>query len=827
MADTFEVFSLTSKLGLDTSQFDTAYANSRTKMKTLATDFDKVGASTHGLGTKINQTLRPSLAGLQSSITGLGGPLDGTISRMSSMVDVGGRLSLTTAGLGMGFGVLATGGIAAAAGIFALAKKAADAGDEINDLTQKVNFSAETISTLKNEGQLAGVEFSSLGTALGIFSKNADAAQSGNKQLAATFKALKVDLSDNEAALRSTFKALLAIEDENQQVALAMAIFGKSGKEVLGVIKSLHGDIDAATDKFRKMGSLITTESAAAANEFSDKLKILEQRFDGVTRSIGERFMPITLQALEAVSNAMDANSQHAATWADGVVAAVEFMAAQVKHILEGLAIVIEGFQKTFGKGSFFGDMIEGETKPRLLSIGDGKVKNLSTGEVFTIDEKGQITGGSGYQALGASVRYDDAGEYAIAGGAGSNSVGAGMGTTKKGGRLAIGGGGGGGRGGGGRSRDLLEEQKRALEQSLRATLAGMNAEEEGIERSYEQRRLKIESFYRAMSRLEENRHNEVVRTIDEEIKLANQIKDPAKRDEKLADLGIRKIEEANRHRRATWELEDKVKSVTRDRIALVDTLVSRLQREREVMKQINQERSRFKSEVEREDLGDGSFVLTPDVRDSTGRPRVATVDEQVARERARIAREHIQMIADDITDILDEAITAGMEGGFDDGVAAFGRAILRMAKHEALEMLRRAIANAMGGGTEDGSSGGGGKGGLFSTILNFGLSAITGLFGGGGSSGGLGAAAAGGIGGFAGGGYVSPNTWYWRGEKGPELAKSGPMGDTVMSHSDSVAMAGRGGNTYITVNARDAESFAARRTQTQIKRGFDKMARR
>jgi hypothetical protein len=317
-----------------------------------------------GVGSEISRIQTRS----KTAFTGIGSDISGFSARvpvasravktLGSEMDfldrVGRRAGISVSGIGgslVGFAgpaAIATTLIGSlAGGIFTLAKQAAEVGDAIFDLTQKVNVAAETVSTLKNEGELAGVEFQTIGNALGIFNKNLEIAHDKNTALGKVFRTLKIDLRDNETALRSTFRALMAVEDGGQQGALAMQIFGKSGKEILGVIHSLNGDIDAATEKFRKMGSLITTESARAANEFSDKLKTLEQKFDGVTRAIGERFMPTASDALDKVGQALDNNSKHALTWADTLVSVTQFAATQIKFILEGLAIVIDGFNKT------------------------------------------------------------------------------------------------------------------------------------------------------------------------------------------------------------------------------------------------------------------------------------------------------------------------------------------------------------------------------------------------------------------------------------------------------------------------------------------------
>jgi len=874
--ENFELYSLTSKLTLDASQFDRVYGESRKKVATLADDFKRIETASHGLGTKITQTLRPSLGGLQSSISGLGGPLDSTIGKMSSMADVGNKLRLTTSGLGLGFGIVATAGIAAAGGIFALTKRAAEAGDEIYDLSQKVNFTAETISTLKNEGQLAGVEFQSIGASLGIFAKNAELANEGDKRLSAAFKVLHVDLGNNETALRDTFKALLAVKDENQQVALSMLIFGKAGKEVLGIIHSMNGDIDGAIEKFRKMGSLITTESAKAANEFSDKLKILEQRFDGVTRSIGERFMPIVTEALDKVSDAMDQNSQHAQTWADDLVAAAEFAAAQVKHILEGLAIVMEGYRKTFGKGSFFGDMVEGETKPRMLSIGGNKVMNLKTHEVFTVDDQGQITSGTGYQELGIQVRGGDTGEYAIAGGAGEYSVGAGPGgTKKKSDRLGITRGGGGG-GGKGKGEDPAKIEQQVAKLRLDATIAGLKSEQDANKRSLELRRKDFNEYAAQYMTIENRRHAAVLAGLDAEQRAAEKL--PKGKAVALQEIANKRTAEATEHEQnrnrvldERGRILDQIDNFLRDQDRsinsltastdqwddayqqLVDTLKeegvtleettrqrieSNMARAKELELVLSVTRARVVANTVRDrfvtkegkerppwiDLGGGSTVGGEPA--TTGRPRVATVDEIVKREKEALRRERITEIATDLTFTIGSAIEEGFRHGVKAGIKEFEIGMLEMLKSAALNALEKRIEKLLGGGQNSDQDQGGG--GLWSTIAHFGISAIGALFGGGGSEGGAGSAAAGAIGGFAGGGYVPPDTYYWRGEHGPELVKSGSSGDSVMSHSDSLAFAGAmaGGGMNVNIYAQDISQAFSRQTMTQAKSKLRRLQR-
>jgi hypothetical protein len=192
--------------------------------------------------------------------------------------------------------------------------------------------------------------------------------------------------------------------------------------------------------------------------------------------------------------------------------------------------------------------------------------------------------------------------------------------------------------------------------------------------------------------------------------------------------------------------------------------------------------------------------------------------------------------LAADLTFIIDDAMREGFEHGIKSGVKAFGLGILEMARHAALRQLEKALSDlfekvfsSIGAGP--GTAAGGGKqgGGIWGTILNFGLNAVGALFGGGGgsgSTGGLGAAAAGTIGGFADGGFIRPNTWAQVGERGPEYIKAGWQGATVMSNDDSRAAAGERPAIYMNVYPKDAESFTRRETLRQISRNLNKLQR-
>lgn len=218
--------------------------------------------------------------------------LEGTTVAMSAEAVAATAAAEATSGLGTALGVI--GGIAVvAAGMFLLAKGAADAGEKIYEMGVKTGFAAETISALKLEGEATGVSFEKIGVALGFFDKNIESVHQSGKKATATFGSLRISVKDNETALRDAFKQLSKMPEGYEKTAAAAALFGqRSGKEMLTVIKETNGDLDKAIKKHHELGDLIGGESASNAHRFTEEMTQLWQEVREVGREIGEDLMP-------------------------------------------------------------------------------------------------------------------------------------------------------------------------------------------------------------------------------------------------------------------------------------------------------------------------------------------------------------------------------------------------------------------------------------------------------------------------------------------------------------------------------------------------------
>jgi DNA repair exonuclease SbcCD ATPase subunit len=229
-----------------------------------------------------------------------------------------------------GNALLMTGAIVGAgAALIGLAKYATDAAAELWDAHQKTGFLVESLSALKNLGDTAGVSFQSTSVALGIFEKNMGAAHNATSKQSALFKSLNIDIDDHERALRQAFVALFNMKEGEEQTSAAMQLFGRSGKEMIGIIQESNGNLDNAMAKFKALGTLISTEDAKAADEFQDALKGAGQQALALAKDIGTSLIPV-FQVLLGVINSVIVAVR-------GLVAALQWLMSFSSPALEKL----------------------------------------------------------------------------------------------------------------------------------------------------------------------------------------------------------------------------------------------------------------------------------------------------------------------------------------------------------------------------------------------------------------------------------------------------------------------------------------------------------
>lgn len=228
-------------------------------------------------------------------------------------------------------------------------KKGVVEADKLNKLSQSIGIPVDELSKLKYAADLSDVSLETLGKSAGKLSKAmVEVAGGGAGPAAEAFNALGVSVKNQDGTLRSSSEVLADIADKfasykdgAAKTALAIAIFGKAGADMIPLLNMGRDGLKAAGDEAKELGLVLDKDTTQAAENFNDNLTRLGKVADGVVVQITARMLP----SLEAFSGQMVQASKDASLLqmvADAITNSLKFVAAET-------ALAVASF-KRFGE---------------------------------------------------------------------------------------------------------------------------------------------------------------------------------------------------------------------------------------------------------------------------------------------------------------------------------------------------------------------------------------------------------------------------------------------------------------------------------------------
>lgn len=254
-------------------------------------DFNKQLA---GMTAPLNAATQSLKAfGREIGMSRLGAALDGVKSKLSG---VGGAFK----SLAKDAAYVAGGITAAGAGLFAITKQAADVGDALATNAAKIGVTTQAWSELTFAGEKLDVAAGDLESSLTRLNKNIIDAAHGNKQLAEAFEYTGVELQDAEGNFKAADAVMMELsdvfakmEDGPKKAALAMALFGRSGANMLPMLNAGSAAIRQQREEAQKLGVVWTDQAGSDANDFNNHLIDLQKSFQGVSNAIAQKLFPV------------------------------------------------------------------------------------------------------------------------------------------------------------------------------------------------------------------------------------------------------------------------------------------------------------------------------------------------------------------------------------------------------------------------------------------------------------------------------------------------------------------------------------------------------
>lgn len=211
-------------------------------------------------------------------------------------------------------GTVMLGASAAVGGsILAVGKSTADYAGDMYDMARGAGIGVEAFQKLAYAGRMSGVETEKLSASLVKFDRMVAEAAGGNKTYMQTFEDLGIKIKDSAGNLRQPneiFEDVADIfhntEDGIGKTALAVELFGKSGADLIPMLNDGKAGLKAFYAEAERLGLVLSDETTAKGDAFSDQLENIGEQVKGVKLQLGAALIPALSAATEKISKVID-----------------------------------------------------------------------------------------------------------------------------------------------------------------------------------------------------------------------------------------------------------------------------------------------------------------------------------------------------------------------------------------------------------------------------------------------------------------------------------------------------------------------------------------
>lgn len=211
-------------------------------------------------------------------------------------------------------GTVMLGASAAVGGsILDVGKSTADYAGDMYDMARGAGIGVEAFQKLAYAGRMSGVETEKLSASLVKFDRMVAEAAGGNKTYMQTFEDLGIKIKDSAGNLRQPneiFEDVADIfhntEDGIGKTALAVELFGKSGADLIPMLNDGKAGLKAFYAEAERLGLVLSDETTAKGDAFSDQLENIGEQVKGVKLQLGAALIPALSAAAEKIAEVID-----------------------------------------------------------------------------------------------------------------------------------------------------------------------------------------------------------------------------------------------------------------------------------------------------------------------------------------------------------------------------------------------------------------------------------------------------------------------------------------------------------------------------------------
>ncbi|OHC13191.1 MAG: hypothetical protein A2002_01275 [Pseudomonadales bacterium GWC1_66_9] len=201
------------------------------------------------------------------------------------------------AAVGAGIAAMTAAGAAAIVGLTA---SVAESGKELQQWSGRLGISVESLQELQYAAASFGMESDALIDSLKELSLRSDEfAISGGGEAAEAFerigltdKQIKATMGDTEKLFNLVLTQLRKVDNVAKRQRIADELFGEGGEQITEFVSASAERIAQLRAEARELGVVLSEETAKAAKEFSEQMRVFQASLTGVKNTIAAAVLP-------------------------------------------------------------------------------------------------------------------------------------------------------------------------------------------------------------------------------------------------------------------------------------------------------------------------------------------------------------------------------------------------------------------------------------------------------------------------------------------------------------------------------------------------------
>lgn len=316
------------------------------------------------------------IAAVVGGLNSLGKPLDLSVAGLHKLA---GRLMAVTQALPL----LATAAAAGAVvGLMKMADSSAKLANDLDLASRSTGLGVEALQEWRFAAEQSGVSADTFTNLLTSLQRRLGSAANGNKNYAAAFAELGVEIRDTSGNIRNLGDVLndvatgmSRVENETDRVRLATTIMNRSGAQLTAFFAQGSEAIREMRHEARELGFVISGDAVMSLVEYSNEIQNVRRQFDTTKVEISAAFLPVLRDVLIPVvqdffvpwmQNAAEQVVEFAESFADVGPAGVNFraeMLSNMKAVIEFgrvIAVVVQSAITAFNAVASVGGAVGG-----------------------------------------------------------------------------------------------------------------------------------------------------------------------------------------------------------------------------------------------------------------------------------------------------------------------------------------------------------------------------------------------------------------------------------------------------------------------------------